>query len=183
VKPPSLVFIAIALAGCSKSANDKSEPGSAAPPAGSAKVPIDAAAEPAESTAVVVAPTRSAKGALEVSGAITGTFEWRKRDQRTPISCAWDAAKEIGSFHVDLSDGAGKIITLGVDVPTVDVGLPRLDVSSKDLPAPLKASLGFNVSGDDTILITTKFDTKLGDEKKPDLTIKGTLEVSCPRKK
>lgn len=185
MKPPSLVSItcAIALAGCSKTSSDKTESGSAAPPAGSAKAPaVDAAAEPVE-TATVVAPTRSAKGALEVAGAITGTFEWRKREQKTPISCAWDAAKEIGSFHVDLSDGAGKLITLGVDVPTIDVGLPRLDVSSKDLPAALKTSLGFNVSGDDTILITVKFDTKLGDEKKPDLTIKGTLEVSCPRKK
>lgn len=181
---PRLVVMtcALTLVGCSKSESDKPEP--APTPAGSAKVPsIDAGSEPTEST-TVVAPTRSAKGALEVTGAITGTFEWRKREQRTPISCAWDAAKEIGSFHVDLSDGAGKILTLGVDVPTVDVGLPRLDVSSKDLPAPLKTSLGFNVSGDDTILITVKFDTKLGDnEKKPDLTIKGTLEVSCPRKK
>ncbi len=186
MKPPSLVSItcAIALASCSKSSSDKSETGSAAPPAGSAKVPtatVDAA-EPTES-ATVIGPSRSAKGTLEVAGAITGTFEWKKRDQKTPISCAWDAAKEIGSFHVDLSDGAGKVITLGVDVPTVDVGLPRLDVSSKDLPAPLKTSLGFNVSGDDTVLITAKFDTRLGDENKPDLTIKGTLEVSCPRKK
>jgi hypothetical protein len=175
----------IALAGCSRSSSDKTESGSAAAPAGSAKVPTataDAATAPAEST-TVVAPTRSAKGALEVTGAITGTFEWRKREQKTPISCAWDAAKEIGSFHVDLSDGAGKLLSLGVDVPTIDVGLPTLDVSSKDLAAPLKTSLGFNVSGDDTILITVKFDTKLGDEKKPDLTIKGTLEVSCPRKK
>jgi hypothetical protein len=187
VNAPSLVSItcAIALAGCSKSSSEKPQSGSAADPAGSAKVPaatIDAGTAPAEST--TVAPTRSAKGTLEVTGAITGTFEWRKREQRTPISCAWDAAKEIGSFHVDVSDGAGKIISLGVDVPTVDVGLPRLEVSSKDLAAPLKTSLGFNVSGDDTILITAKFDTPLGDdEKKPDLTIKGTLEVSCPRKK
>lgn len=182
VKALSLVCLTLALVGCS---SDKTEPSSAPPPAGSAKAPAatpDAAAAPEEST-TVVAPTRSAKGALEVTGAITGTFEWRKREQKSPISCAWDAAKEIGSFHVDVSDGAGKILTIGVDVPTVDVGLPRLDVSSKDLPAPLKTSLGFNVSGDDTILITVKFDTKLGDEKKPDLTIKGTLEVSCPRKK
>ncbi len=179
MKPPSLVFIAcaLALAGCS-SASDKPEPAPAPPPAGSVKAPPP---EPTETT--TVAPTRSATGALKLGGAITGTFEWRKREQKTPISCAWDAAKEIGSFHVDLSDGAGKIVTLGVDVPTTDVGLPRLDVSSKDLPAPLKTSFGFNVSGDDTILITVKFDTKLGDEKKPDLTIKGTLEVSCPRKK
>jgi len=180
VKAPSLVLLT-ALCGCSSG-----EKTADVPPAGSAKAPAPpsdaAAAAPAEST-TVVAPTRSAKGALEVAGAITGTFEWRKREQKTPISCAWDAAKEIGSFHVDLSDGAGKILTLGLDVPTVDVGLPRLDVSSKDLPAPLKTSLGFNVTGDDTILITVKLDAKLGDEKKPDLTIKGTLEVSCPRKK
>jgi hypothetical protein len=135
VKPPTLLSIACAvlLAGCSKSSSDKTETGSAAPPAGSPKPP---AAEPTE-TATTVAPTRSAKGALEVTGAITGTFAWGTRE-----------------------------------------------VSSKDLPAPLKSSLGFNVSGDDTILITAKFDTKLGaDEKKPDLTLKGTLEVSCPKKK
>ena len=181
-----LGVIALALVGCSKGSGDKAE-GSAAPPAGSAKpaaVPIDAApAEPAES-ATVVGPTRSASGTLEVAGAITGKFEWRKKDQKSPITCVWDAAKEIGGFRVDLSDGAGKLISLGIDVPPSDVGLARLDVSSKDLPAPLKTSLGFNVSGDDTTLITVKFsDTKLGDEAKPDLTIKGTLEVSCPKKK
>ena len=176
--------LAIALFGCSKSSPDKAEPGSAAPPAGSAKPPPEPKAEPAEA-ATVVGPTKSATGSLEVAGAITGTFEWKKKDQKSPISCAWDAAKEIGSFRVDVSDGAGKLITLGLDVPPTDLGLPRLDVMSKDLPATLKTSFGFNVSGDDTILITAKFnDVKLGaDEKKPDLTIKGTLEVSCPRKK
>ena len=182
-----LGVIAIALVGCSKGSGDKAE-GSAAPPAGSAKPPaaaIDAAtAEPAEA-ATVVGPTRTASGKLEVSGAITGTFEWKKKDQKSPITCVWDAAKEIGGFRVDLSDGAGKLISLGIDVPPGDVGLPRLDVSSKDLPAPLKTTFGFNVSGDDTTLITVKFsDAKLGaDEKKPDLTIQGTLEVSCPKKK
>ncbi|MBA3460166.1 MAG: hypothetical protein H0T46_09415 [Deltaproteobacteria bacterium] len=177
-------MLAIALVGCSKSSPDKSESGSAAPPAGSAKPSEPAAkAEPTES-ATVVGPTKTASGTLEVSGAITGSFEWRKKDQKSPISCAWDAAKEIGSTRVDVSDGAGKLITLGIDVPPSDLGLPRLDVMSKDLPAPLKTSFGFNVSGDDTVLITVKFiDAKLGDEKKPDLTIKGTLEVSCPRKK
>jgi hypothetical protein len=177
------VVIGIALAGCSKSSSDKAE-GSAAPPAGSAKPPaatIDAA--PAEA-ATVVGPTRTASGKLVVTGTLAGTFEWIKKDQRSPITCVWDAAKEIGGFKVDLSDGAGKLISLGVDVPPTDVGLPRLDVSSKDLPASLKTSLGFNVSGDDTVLITVKLtETKLGDEAKPDLTINGTLEVSCPRKK
>jgi hypothetical protein len=189
VQLPSMVSIryvtvlALALAGCSKSSSDKPASGSAAP-TGSAKAPpIDAPAEPAES-ATVVGPTRTATGTLEVAGAITGTFEWKKKDQKSPITCVWDAAKEIGGFRVDLSDGAGKLISLGVDVPPNDVGLPRLDVSSKDLTAPLKTTFGFNVSGDDTVLITVKInDAKLGDEKKPDLTIKGTLEVSCPRKK
>lgn len=180
----------LALAGgCSKS--DKPE----APPAGSGSagsapapaVTIDAAAEPTESAAVV-GPTRSATGSLEVAGAITGAFEWRKKDQRNPITCFWDSAKEVGTVQVDVSDGAGKLLTLGVDVPPTDVGLPRLAVSSKDLAAPLKASLGFNVAGesnDEATVITVKFsDTKLGDdENKPDLTIKGTLEVTCPRKK
>lgn len=172
----------LALVGCSKSASEKTE----APPAGSDKAPvvtIDAAVEPTESAAVV-GPTRSATGSLEFAGAINGTFEWKKKDQKSPISCAWDPAKEIGAVHVDLSDGAGKVITLGIDVPPTELGLARLDVTSKDLAAPLKSSFGFNVSGEDASLITVKFDTKLGDdENKPDLTIKGTLEVTCPKKK
>jgi hypothetical protein len=178
--------LAIALVGCSKGSGDKAE-GSAAPPAGSAKpqaAPIDAAAADPAEAATVVGPTRSASGKLEVTGAISGTFEWKKKDQKSPITCVWDAAKEIGGFRVDVSDGAGKLLSVGIDVPPSDVGLPRLDISSKDLPAPLKTSLGFNVSGDDTVLITAKFsDTKLGDEAKPALTISGTLVVSCPKKK
>ncbi|MEO7096550.1 MAG: hypothetical protein ABI175_25045 [Polyangiales bacterium] len=183
---PFALLFALAPFGCSKSASDKTETGSASPPAGSAKPPaaaIDANDEPAP-TATYVGPTRSAAGVLELAGAITGTFEWKKRDQKSPISCAWDPAKEIGGVHVDLSDGAGKLITIGIDVPTTDVGLPRLDVTAKELAKPLKTSLGFNVSGEDPALITVKFDAKLGDdEKKPELTIKGTLEVSCPKKK
>lgn len=176
----------LALVGCSKS-SDQTSGGSAAPPAGSAKpasAPIDAApAEPAEAAAVV-GPIRSASGKLEVTGAIAGTFEWRKKDQKNPITCFWDPAKEVGTVRVDVSDGAGKLLSVGVDVPPSDVGLPRLEVSSKDLPAALKTSLGFNVSAEDATLITVKFiEAKLGDEKKPDLTIKGTLEVSCPKKK
>ncbi|GEM_PF-5897892 len=174
--------LVIALAGCSKS-SDKSEPPPASPPAGSAApAPIDASAEE-PTAAAVVGPTKSASGALELGGAITGTFEWKKKDQRNPITCVWDPAKEIGTIRVDVSDGAGKLVTLGVDVPPVDAGLPRLDVSSKSLTAPLKTQLGFNVSGDDATLVTVKLDAKLGDdENKPDLTIKGTLEVSCPKK-
>ncbi len=173
----------LALVGCSKSSDEKTS-GSASPPAGSAKPaapPIDAA--PTEA-AEVVGPIRSASGKLEVSGALTGTFEWRKKDQKSPIMCFWDVSKEVGTVKVDVSDGAGKLLTIGIDVPPSDVGLARLEVSSKDLPAPLKSSLGFNVSADDPSLITVKFvEAKLGDEKKPDLTIKGTLEVSCPKKK
>lgn len=67
--------------------------------------------------------------------------------------------------RVDVSDGAGKLVTLGVDVPPVDAGLPRLDVSSKSLTAPLKTQLGFNVSGDDATLVTVKLDAKLGDDE------------------
>lgn len=178
---------ALALVGCSKSSTEKTEVGSAAPPAGSAKPssPPPESAAPEEAAAVVAGPTRSATGSLELTGAITGTFEWKRRDQRSPISCAWDPAKEIGGVRVDVSDGAGKIVSLAVDVPPIDAGLPRLDVSSKDLATPLKSSLGFNVSGESSELIAVKFvDTKLGDdEKKPDLTIKGTLEISCPKKK
>lgn len=179
----SVVCVAmLALAGCSKSAEEK--PPAATGSAKPASPPIDAApAEPAEAAAVV-GPIKSASGKLEVTGAIAGTFEWKKKDQKSPIICVWDPAKEIGTIKVDVSDGAGKLLSLGIDVPPNDVGLPRLDVSSKDLPAALKTSLGFNVSGDDPTLITVKFvEAKLGDEKKPDLTIKGTLEVSCPKKK
>lgn len=196
--------------GCSKSPSDKKEKGanSAAPAAGSAAAAAgsgsgsDAPAEPVEA-ATVVGPTKSASGALEVTGEITGTFEWKKKDQKSPISCAWSAEKEIGGMRIDVSDGAGKLITLAIDVPPVDLGLPRLDVTSKSLAAPLKTSLGFNMSGDDEGNMTVKFDTKLGGddtEAKPvdkkagkrtekpavdnsKLRIKGTLEVSCPKKK
>jgi hypothetical protein len=184
VKTLLAMSIVTVIAGCSKSSPDKSE-GSAAPPAGSASAPaaIDAAASQPTEGATVVGPTKSASGALELAGAITGTFEWKKKDQRNPITCVWDPAKEIGTVRVDLSDGAGKLITVAVDVPPVDAGMARVEVTSKDLAAPLKSSLGFNVSAEDPTLITVKFDTKLGDdEKKPDLTIKGTLEVSCPKR-
>ena len=179
--PTVSIALFVLVAGCSKS--EKTEPPPA--PTGSAKpapTPIDAAEEP-PAAAAVIGPTKSATGQLELTGAISGTFEWRKKDQRNPITCVWDAAKEIGTVRVDVSDGAGTLVTLGVDVPPVDAGMPRLDVSSKALATPLKTQLGFNVSAEDASLMTVKFDAKLGeDEAKPVLTIKGTLEVSCPKK-
>jgi hypothetical protein len=192
VKTLSAVSIALAIVGgCSKSSDkpsdktsDKTESAGAPTGSGSAPAPAAAPAEPAAAT--VVGPTRSATGALEFAGALAGSFEWKKKDQRSPITCVWDAAKEIGTVRVDVTDGT-KLVTLAVDVPPTDVGLPRLEVTSKDLAAPLKSSLGFNMSGesdDEATRITVKFDTGLGDdEKKPDLTIKGTLEVTCPKKK
>jgi hypothetical protein len=134
---------------------------------------------------------------------MTGKFEWIKKDQKRPISCAWSSEKEIGGISVDLSDGAGRLIKMTIDVPPLDLGLPRLDVVSTDLPAPLKTSRGFNVSGDDAGNIEVKFDSTLTDGTEPDagkapakkgaarddkpagptLTIKGTLEVTCPPKK
>lgn len=175
-------MMAIAFAGCSKSSNEKkSEP--AKEPPKEPPTSVDAAAAPAPEAAAVVGPTRSAAGTLELAGAITGTFEWRKKEQRNPITCVWDPAKEIGTVRVDLGDGAGKLITIAVDVPPTEAGSSRLEVTSKDLAAPLKTAFGFNVSGDDPTLITVKFDSKLGDdENKPDLTITGTLEVTCPKR-
>jgi hypothetical protein len=135
---------------------------------------------------------------------MTGKFEWIKKDQKRPISCAWSAEKEIGGLSVDVSDGAGHLLKMTIDVPPIELGSPRLDVSSTGLPVPLKTSLGFNMSGDDAGNIEVKFDATLTDgvtpleagktkAKKgakqddkpsgPTLTIKGTLEVTCPPKK
>lgn len=132
--------------------------------------------------------TKSAKGVLEVSGLLTGKYEWIKKDQKSPISCAWSVEKEIGGLSIDLSDGAGKLIKLTIDVPPTELGSSRLDVTSKDLAAPLKTKFGFNMSGDNDGNIEVKFDSTLtaddADPKKgPSLTIKGTLEVTCPKKK
>jgi hypothetical protein len=201
----------IAVAGCSKSgsdnnnsSNNNNKAGSAAPPAaidaggvgsgsGSAEAPVEAAA--------VVGPTKSAKGALAVSGKLTGSFEWKKKDQKSPISCAWDPEKEIGGTRVDLSDGAGHLLTVAVDVPPSELGPARLDVMSVDLPGPQNTHKGFKVSGDEEGNIKVVFDNAVFPEpadppakgKKADkaapppadtvLTIKGTLEVSCPAKK
>jgi hypothetical protein len=205
-----LLVIALATS-CSKPSNEQ-KAGSAAPPgsagssgaagsSGSAGSGASAAAEPAEA-ATVVGPTKSAKGVLEVSGLMTGKFEWIKKDQTSPISCAWSVEKEIGGLSVDVSDGAGHLIKLTVDVPPTELGMPRLDAVSADLPNPVKTKLGFNMSGDGDGNIEVKIDSTLtadgaepeapakkkGGKKEdkpavPSLMIKGTLEVTCPKKK
>ena len=189
----SLVAILFFLA-CSKSSSDQ-KAGSAAPAgssgsSGSSAAPASgssAAAEPAEA-ATVVGPTKSAKGVLELSGLLAGKFEWIKKDQKAPISCAWSAEKEIGGLSIDLSDGAGKLVKLTLDVPPPEAGSARLDVTSKDLASPLKTKFGFNMSGDDEGNMEVKFDSTLTAEEgakpsDPSLKIKGTLEVTCPKKK
>lgn len=203
----SLVLLSLLL-GCSKSGVDHNA-GSAAPAGAtgsSATIPAGSGSsagtsEPSEAAAVV-GPTKSAKGVLELSGAMSGQFEWIKKDQQSPISCAWSAEKEIGGLRVDLSDGAGHLIKMTIDVPPTELGVPRVDVTSTSLPSPIKTNFGFNVSGDDAGHIEVKFDATLTDgvadpdadkaKKKgaeadkpsgPTLTIKGTLEVTCPPKK
>jgi hypothetical protein len=203
----SLVLLSLLLA-CSKSDEDYKT----AAPAGSAATTAPAAsgsaagsgssagsAEPAEA-ATVVGPTKSASGTLELGGALAGKFEWIKKDQKSPISCAWSAEKEIGGLRVDLSDGAGRLIKMTIDVPPTELGAPMLDVESTSLPAKLKTRLGFNMSGDGDGHMEVKFDATLTEDgnappaskKKgakaeppagPTLTIKGTLEVTCPPKK
>src|SRR5688572_18879429 len=185
----SLVVMSLLLA-CSKSSSDQ-KAGSAAPAGSSAAsapaADAAAAAEPAEA-ATVVGPTKSAKGVLELSGLLAGKFEWIKKDQKAPISCAWSAEKEIGGLSIDLSDGAGKMIKLTIDIPPPEAGSARLDVTSKDLAQPLKTKFGFNMSGDDEGNLEVKFDSTLAADEAakpsdPSLKIKGTLEVTCPKKK
>jgi hypothetical protein len=199
----SLVVISLVVA-CSKSSSDQKSPpvGSNAPSGSAGSAGSGSAAAPPE-PAAVSGPTRSAKGVLEVGGAMSGKFEWIKKDQKRPISCAWSAEKEIGGLSVDLSDGAGHLIKMTIDVPPTDLASPRLDVVSTDIPVPLKTSLGFNMSGDNAGNLEVKFDATLTDGTEPDagkapakkgakkddkpsgptLTIKGTLEVTCPPKK
>lgn len=198
----SLVFIA-----CGKSASDKKESGSAAPSAppaagsGSATGSGSAEAEPAEAAAVTT-PTKSATGTVEATGALTGSFQWIKKDQRAPVTCIWDPEKEIGTLKIDISDGAGKLITVALDIPPTDVGPGRLEVSSKDLPSSLKTYSGFKLKGEDPEKFTAVFDSAelvtdpdaqmkaKSDKKKkaeppadPHVTLKGELEVTCPKKK
>jgi hypothetical protein len=199
----SLLVISLVVA-CSKSSNEQ-KAGSAASPgsnaaSGSSAAPAGSgsSAAPPEA-ATVVGPTRSATGVLELSGLMSGKFQWIKKDQKGPISCAWSAEKDIGGLRVDLSDGAGQLIKMTIDIPPTDVGMPRLDVTSTALPAPLKTKFGFNMSGDSAGNLEVKFDATLTenpdaepakkagkkDDKPsgPSLTIKGTLEVTCPPKK
>lgn len=189
----SLVAFSLLVLACSKSSSDQ-KAGSATPTgsgsSGSSTAGSGAgagsASEPAE-PAAVVGPVRSVSGVLELSGVITGKFEWIKKDQTTPISCAWSPEKEIGALRVDLSNGAGKLVKVTLDVPPIEAGSPKLEVTSKDLPTPLKTSLGFNLSGDEAGQYQVKFDTAFteSDQKdaKPTMTIKGTLEVNCTPKK
>lgn len=185
-------MLATALVACSKSPSENKPPAGSAAPSGSAGSGSSAAgsgssaADSAPTEAAVVSgPTKSATGTLEISGKITGTFEWKKKDQKSPISCAWSAEKEIGGTRLDLSDGAGKLVTISIDVPPAELGPARLDVISTELPEPQKTNSGFKVRGDDEGHITVTFDNTMLPEKPaaPLLTLKGTVEVTCPKKK
>lgn len=186
--PRGLLAIALAVVGCSKS--EKKEPApapsgsGAAPAAGSGSGAGSGSAEAAEpvEAAQVSGPTKSATGKLEVTGLVTGSYEWIKKDQRAPISCAWDHEKEIGGVKIDVSDGAGKLLTLTLDVPPADLGPGTINVKSKEIDPPLKGAGGFSISGDEPGLFKVKFDkTKVG-EKDKELVIDGTIEVTCPKK-
>jgi hypothetical protein len=200
----SSAMIVFALVACGKGSSEKKEAaptppaatGSSAAGSGSA-----AASEPTEAAAVVT-PTKSATGTIQVAGAMTGSFEWKKKDQRAPITCIWDPEKEIGTLKIDVSDGAGQLLTLGIDIPPSDAGPGRIEVSSKGLPASLKSYSGFKLKGDDPEKFSAVFDgaevvsdpdaqmAAKADKKKkaeppsgPQLTLKGELEVTCPKKK
>jgi hypothetical protein len=177
----SLVMLSLLLA-CSKSSSDHGS-GSAAPvgsggSSGSSAAPAGSGSsedeKPAEA-ATVMGATKSAKGTLEVSGLMSGAYQWIKKDQKAPISCAWDPEKEIGGISVDLSDGAGHLIKVTVDAPPAELGVPRLDVTSKDLVTPLKTKRGFNMSGDGEGNIEVKIDSTL--------TADGTEADAAPAKK
>jgi hypothetical protein len=195
----------VVLFGCSKKEDYKQE----APPPKPAKPAVDpgsaagsGSAAPVEA-AEVSGPTKSATGTVAVSGAISGSFEWKKKDQRAPITCIWDPEKEIGTLKIDLSDGAGKLVTIGIDIPPAEAGAGRLDVMSKDLPATLKTYAGFRLKGDDAEKFTVAFEDATAvtdpdaqaaakaDKKKkkaepppdPHVTLAGSIEVTCPKKK
>jgi hypothetical protein len=191
------------LVGCGKSApetSDKVQPGSAPPMTGSGSAAGSAAATGPVEAAAVVGPTKSASGAVEVSGALTGSFEWKKQDQRAPITCIFDPEKDIGTLKIDLSDGAGHLLTVGIDVPPAEAGAGRLEVRSKDLPSLLKTYAGFRLNGDDANEFSAVFDgaeavtdadAQLANKGKknaakpagPTLVLKGKLTVTCPKKK
>jgi len=194
--------ILVALVGCGKSApeekSDKMAPGSAAPTTGSGSAAGSAAA-PVEAAAVV-GPTKSASGKVEVTGALTGSFEWKKQDQRAPITCFFDPDKDVGTLKIDLSDGAGHLLTVGIDIPPAEAGPGRLEVRSKDVPTPLKTYGGVRLTGDDASHFSAEFDgaetvtdpdAQLANKGKknaekpagPTLVLKGKLDVTCPKKK
>jgi hypothetical protein len=182
-------LLTAALVACSKSSGEHGQPAGSAAAAGSGSSAAGsgssvAAPAPTEAAAVV-GPTKSATGTLEVSGKIAGTFEWKKQDQKSPISCAWNAEKEIGGLRVDLSDGAGHLVTVTIDVPPAELGPARLDITSKELTEPLKTFAGFTVRGDEEGTIKVTFDNASLPEKPADavITLKGSVEVSCPKKK
>lgn len=189
-------IVLVAFFGCSKSAPD--EPAVPAPGSGSAKGSA-APAAPVEA-ATVVGPTKSATGKLDVTGALTGSFEWKKQDQRAPITCIFDPDKDIGTLKIDLSDGAGHLLTVGLDIPPGEAGPGRLEVRSKDLPNPLKTYGGFTLKGDDASAFSAVFDraevvtdadAQLANKGKknapkpagPTLVLEGKLDVTCPKKK
>lgn len=208
----SSTMLVLALVACGKS-DEKPAAGSAAKPTaeGSAAVGSgspavgsgsgSAESEPAEA-ATVVGPVKSATGTIEVGGAMTGTFEWKKKDQRHPITCIWDPEKELGTLRIDVSDGANHLLTIGIDIPPSEAGPGRIEVSSKDLAAPLKSYAGFKMRGEDPEKFTATFESTevvtdpdaqlaaTSDKKKKAepptgtfLTLKGALEVTCPKKK
>lgn len=192
VPAPSTVSVLLlaALVACSKTPSENKQPtGSAAPRAGSGSSATRSGSSAAPTApveaATVVGPTKSATGTLEVTGKINGTFEWKKKDQKSPISCAWSAEKEIGGTRLDLSDGAGHLITVSIDVPPAELGPARLDIISAELAAPQKTNTGFTVRGDDEGNIKVTFDNTALPEKPAEavVTLKGTIEVSCPKKK
>ena len=192
----TLCIAAVLIVACSKSSNEQKAGSAATPPP-----PPPADSSTPSEPAAVKGPTKSATGALAVSGAMNGTFEWKKKDQTQPISCAWSAEKKFGGLHIDLSDGSGHLLTLAIDSPPKELGKPRLDAISAELPGALKTVSGFEMTGDDAGHIKVTFDTTLTTvvvdpdapkpkaAKKPEkpsgpsLTIKGTLEVNCPPKK
>jgi hypothetical protein len=197
------VWMVVLLVACGKSEPDYKQANP--PPAKPVKPAADpgsagsaGSAAPVEA-AEVSGPTKSATGTVTLSGALTGTFEWIKKDQRAPITCVWDSDKEIGTLKIDLSDGAGKLVTIGLDVPPTEAGPGRLEIISKDLPASLKTYTSFRMASvddpdhftvlfDDTVAVTDP-DAQMNKKKKPEpppagsVQLKGSLVVTCPKKK
>lgn len=192
-------IILVTLVGCGKSAPEESPPAPAPPKPSAGSGSGSGSAAPVEA-ATVVGPTKSATGKVDVSGALTGSFEWKKQDQRAPITCIFDPDKDIGTLKIDLSDGAGHLLTVGVDIPPSEAGPSRLEVRSKDLPNALKTYGGVSLKGDDAsnfsavfdaAEVVTDADAQLANKGKknapkpagPTLVLKGKLDITCPKKK